>query len=85
MIIKTIYVCPETEITYFASAEYHKGRMGRRNGFDRFAEPDEPDEIDNVIIFSDGGEVTVDDDELYQKICNALICDGEVDEEEHEW
>jgi len=74
-IIQTSWIDPETEIIYFATGEFHRGRMGVRHGFDRFAEPDEPDEIDNIEIYVDGELVEVSD-EIYEKIYESFFEDG---------
>ena len=49
--------------------------MGIRHGFDRFAEPDEPDEIDNIEIYVDGELIEVSD-ESFEQIVNTLYEDG---------
>lgn len=74
-IVQTSWIDPETDICYFATGDFHRGRMGTRNGFDRFAEPDEPDEIDNIEIYVDGELVEVSD-EIFEQIENALYEDG---------
>ena len=54
---------PGSEIEYHISGVIHPGRVGTRQGFDRFAEPDEPDEFQflkaTMVI---GGKVFVESD-----------------------
>ncbi len=54
---------PGSEIEYHISGVIHQGRVGTRQGFDRFAEPDEPDEFQflkaTMVI---GGKVFVESD-----------------------
>lgn len=39
---------PGSETEYYITGVIHPGRPGTRQGFDRFAEPDEPDEFEFV-------------------------------------
>ena len=73
-IVQTSWIDPETNICYFATGDLIRGAMGIRSGFDRFAEPDEPDEIDNIEIYVDGELVKVSD-EIFKQIENALYED----------
>lgn len=78
--IFTTYIDPETDIEYSVTGDLYRGRIGTRNGFDRFAEPDEPDEIDNISIYFNGKKIEVSD-ELFDQIEQYLYENGEVDDE----
>jgi hypothetical protein len=56
MEVTASYYHEETDQILTIKGLYHKGRMASGQNFDRFQEPDDPDEVEVLEVYNEHGE-----------------------------